>query len=50
MSCNVDEYKEIIQTHYPEYLIHGNDQYPTNATGIAFCKESWKCKLPRKNG
>lgn len=42
MSCNVDEYKEIIQTHYPEYLILGNDQYPTNATGIAFCKESWK--------
>lgn len=42
MSCNVDEYKSVIKTLYPKYLILGNDQYPTNATGIAFCKESWK--------
>ncbi len=42
MSCSAEEYKELVRRQQPEYVIVGNDAYPTNAMGIAFCKESWK--------
>ena len=48
MSCSADEYKELAGQQRPEYVIVGNDPYPKNAMGIAFCKESWK-ELKRKN-
>lgn len=48
MPCSKENYKRLAIRKKAKYLILGNDKFPNQATGIAFCKESWT-ELTKKN-
>lgn len=41
-------YKRLIKGKHPKFLILGNKPYPTDAMGIAFCKDSWDELMKKK--
>ena len=45
---SIEEYKKLEKEKHPNFLILGNKPYPTDAMGIAFCKDSWE-KLMNKS-